>query len=133
MKRSSKHNINHTKEYIISSLIYTIYVGLKWERKTRWIIEEACGLKYYIFNLHRGNIFLLIILGFDPDKFSWHVKYCRLRRISKFKTLIGGCTSGVMVKAMNCGIVVSEFVLQSRYYVHFRTNTLWKGMNPLIL
>ena len=38
-----------------------------------------------------------------------------------------------MVKAMNCGIVVREFVLQSRYYVHFRANTLGKGMNPLIL
>ena len=37
-----------------------------------------------------------------------------------------------MVKAMDCGIVVSEFVLQSRYYVHFRANTLGKGMNPLI-
>ena len=40
---------------------------------------------------------------------------------------------GVMVKAMTCGIVVREFVLQSRYYVHFRANTLGKGMNPLIL
>ena len=39
----------------------------------------------------------------------------------------------VMVKAMDCGIVVSEFVLKSRYYVHFRANTLGKGMNPLIL
>ena len=37
------------------------------------------------------------------------------------------------IKAMNCGIVVREFVLQSRYYVHFRANTLGKGMNPLIL
>ena len=44
-----------------------------------------------------------------------------------------GCPRGVMVKAMGCGIVVSEFVLQSRYYVHFRANTLGKGMNPLIL
>ena len=26
-----------------------------------------------------------------------------------------------------------EFELQSRYYVHFRANTLGKGMNPLIL
>ena len=42
---------------------------------------------------------------------------------------IYGCPRGVMVKAMNCGIVV----LQSRYYVHFRANTLGKGMNPLIL
>ena len=41
-----------------------------------------------------------------------------------------GCSRGVMVKAMDCGIVVCEFVLQSRYYVHFRTNTLRKGMNP---
>ena len=43
------------------------------------------------------------------------------------------CPRGVMVKAMHCGIVVREFVLQSRYYVHFRANTLGKGMNPLIL
>ena len=27
---------------------------------------------------------------------------------------------------------VSEFELQSRYYIHFQTNTLGKGMNPLI-
>ena len=38
-----------------------------------------------------------------------------------------------MVKAMDCVIVVSEFVLQLLYYVHFRANTLGKGMNPLIL
>ena len=44
-----------------------------------------------------------------------------------------GCPRGVMVKAMNCGIVVREFVLQPRYYVHFRANTLGKSMNPLIL
>ena len=43
---------------------------------------------------------------------------------------LGGCPRGVMVKATDCGIVVSEFVLQSRYYVHFRANTLAKGMNP---
>ena len=45
----------------------------------------------------------------------------------------GRCPCVVMVKAMDCGIVVSEFELQLRYYVHFRTNTLGKGMNPLIL
>ena len=44
-----------------------------------------------------------------------------------------GCPRGVMVKAMDCGIVVRKFVLQSCYYVHFRTNTLGKGMNPIIL
>ena len=47
------------------------------------------------------------------------------------KNSAGGGPRGVMVKAMDCGIVVREFVLQSRY--HFRANTLGKGMNPLIL
>ena len=43
------------------------------------------------------------------------------------------CPRGVMVKAMDCEIVISEFELQSRYYLHFRTNTFGKGMNPLNL
>ena len=38
-----------------------------------------------------------------------------------------------MVKAMDYGIVVGEFVLLSRYYVHFRANALGKDMNSLIL
>ena len=44
-----------------------------------------------------------------------------------------GSPRGVMVKAMECGMVVSEFVLLSCYYVHFWANTLGKGMNPLSL
>ena len=44
-----------------------------------------------------------------------------------------GCPYGVMVKVMDCRIVVSEFVLQSRYYVQFRGNNLGIGMNPRIL
>ena len=43
---------------------------------------------------------------------------------------IWGYPCSVMVKALECGIVVIVFELQSRYYVHFRTNTLGKGMNP---
>ena len=45
----------------------------------------------------------------------------------------GGCPRSLMVKAMDWGIVVGEFVLKLHYYVHFRTNTLGKGMNPLSL
>ena len=63
-----------------------------------------------------------------------------LKKLKHLKEITGdilyrfrGCPRGVMVKAMDCGIVVSEFVLQSRYYIHFRTNALGKGMNPLIL
>ena len=43
-----------------------------------------------------------------------------------------GCPRSVMIKAMDCEIVVSKFEFQSRYHVHFRTNTLGKGMNPFI-
>ena len=55
---------------------------------------------------------------------------------SNFVTLFKmewGCHHSVMVKAVDCGIVVSEFVLQSHYYIHFWANNLGKGMNPLIL
>ena len=38
-----------------------------------------------------------------------------------------------MVKAMDFGIVVYEFEIQSRYYIPFRTNTLGKDINPLII
>ena len=55
-----------------------------------------------------------------------------LKRKSEYQ-IFRGCPRGVIVKAMDCGIVVREFVLQSRYYVHFRANTLGKGMNPFIL
>ena len=52
--------------------------------------------------------------------------------LRSLKTGKGG-PRGVMVKAMDWEIVVSELVLQSRHYVHFRANTLGKGMNPRIL
>ena len=39
---------------------------------------------------------------------------------------------GVIVKALDCDLNVSEFELQSFFYVHFRTNTLEKSMNLLI-
>ena len=45
----------------------------------------------------------------------------------------GGVLVVLMVKAMDYGIVVIEFELQSRYYIHFRINTLEKGVNCPIL
>ena len=43
-----------------------------------------------------------------------------------------GCPRGVMVKVMDCEIVVNEFVPQSVITFTF-TNTLGKRMNPFIL
>ena len=52
---------------------------------------------------------------------------------SLYLCVCGGGPHGIMVKTMDSGIVVSEFELKSHYYIHFRTNTLGKGMKPLIL
>ena len=46
---------------------------------------------------------------------------------------IWGYPHSLMIKAKVGGIVISEFELHLCYYIHFRTNTLGKGMNPLIL
>ena len=49
------------------------------------------------------------------------------------KSDIDTCCTSNSVKVMDCGIVVNEFILQLRYYIHFQANTFGKGMNPLIL
>ena len=97
-------------------------------RRTRW------GGRWQSQNIK--NVYLSPSVE-EPLKvpyLNWEVVTC----FSNFEILMfylygQGCPRGVMVKVMNCGIVVREFVLQSRYYVHFRANTLGKGMNPLIL
>ena len=43
------------------------------------------------------------------------------------------CSRGVMVKVMDCGVVISEFEFLARNYVHFQSNTHGKGTNPFIL
>ena len=63
----------------------------------------------------------------------WCIHMCLVVKLTIYVHIERGCPRGVIVKAMDCGIVVSEFVLQARYYVHFWANTLGKGMNPLIL
>ena len=43
-----------------------------------------------------------------------------------------GNTYGIVANVLNCDIEVSEFELQLRYYIHFRTNSLEKATNSLI-
>ena len=75
-----------------------------------------------------------LTVDYDPVYICTRAVVCgyATRKLVHYKR-IWGCPRGVMVKAMDCGIVIREFVFQSRYYVHFRANTLGKGMNPLIL
>ena len=41
--------------------------------------------------------------------------------------------NSVMAKVLDCGLVVSEFDLDSGYYIHLLVNTLEKGMSTFIL
>ena len=38
-----------------------------------------------------------------------------------------------MAKALDCHVEVTEFELQTYNYIHFGSNTIGKGMKPLIL
>ena len=49
------------------------------------------------------------------------------------RSIFSGGLCGVMAKVLDCSLIVREFELQLRYYVYFPTNTLEKGMKPLIL
>ena len=52
---------------------------------------------------------------------------------SMFIKTIAWNLHGVMVNVLKSDIWINEFKHQSHYYVHFRTNTIGKGMNSLIL
>ena len=80
-----------------------------------------------------SDIKTLITIDFLEKKSNSKQCFILLNPWAKFPLFVGGCPLGVMVKAMDCGIIISEFVLQSCYYIHFWANTLGKGMNPLLL
>ena len=44
----------------------------------------------------------------------------------------GSCHRCRMANVLDCDIVVSEFEIHSRNYVHFRTYSLKKGINALL-
>ena len=85
---------------------------------------------FQFYSRYISNVADKLGLLYSAERFLLELRHHTADSISASQ---GGCPRGVMVKAMDCKIVVCEFVLQSRYYVHFRANTLGKGMNPLIL
>ena len=109
----------------------------------RWLtirFKRSLLLTFILLTVHITSVFSLSIAFASstmiilPLTFiTWFIYYILCPYMTVLKQRLRGCPSGVMVKAMDCGIVVCEFILQSCYYVHFRVNTLGKGMNPLIL
>ena len=85
-----------------------------------WFI--GCSLKYInLWRLFKTKSFLYI-----------YIKYiCFVNE--EFLGTISLNESEVMLKMLDCWIIVPKLELQSRSYVHFLTNILGKGMNLLIL
>ena len=79
-------------------------------------------LTFWFFSIFVTTWFSLFSWSHCMINSSWNIVH-----FYHFYTFIEGIPRGVMVKAMD---IVSEFELQSRYYIHFRTNILEKRMNP---
>ena len=77
-----------------------------------------------------SKTFLFQAILFSQTVLIQTIQYRFCLHAVKCQDISRGYPRDEMVKAMDCGIVVSEFVLKSRYDVHFRANTLGKGINP---
>ena len=115
------HNIltNHTFDFQNSIIFAFIH------DRDKHRITESCFITHFDAIIQRQGFYKI---SHSLSKMMLKISTC-IYDTSPFR----GCPRGIMVKAMDCGIVVREFELQSCYYVHFRTNTLGKGMNSLIL
>ena len=113
--RSVKFHFNCNQVSFYEMIIYFSFFFFSFSFFLLSIHSFVIHLIYSFFSL-KGLAILHIFL-LNPKLFKFNINS------------IWGYPRGVMVKAM----VVREFVLQSRYYIHFRANTLGKGMNPLIL
>ena len=117
----------HENDEIVKDLKAFIYLKLKkkklehWKNANRYLSSIVYQFGYIITSVKLCKGLSTKMTTITTLKRATH------------RSKLWGCPHGVMVKAMDSGIVVSEFILQSRYYVHIRANTLGKGMNPHIL
>ena len=66
----------------------------------------------------------------SPEKQNISFDFAILSSPSHTQKNVSLCGSAAKVHV--CSLEVSEFDFQSLYYVYFRINALWKGMNPLL-
>ena len=93
------------------------FLSLWYDSTWDWTPVSRTIGEYYNHYANTCSYFCLILLT------DWVFVQCYIYFIyicSPTPVGLWGCPRGVMVKAMDCRIVVREFVLQSRYYIHFR-------------
>ena len=118
------------KKYIEVEVIYMARLWKVYKRNLYDLASFLCRGFMLCFVCFFCLFFFLFLFFFLLKKFFFSLTLFRVCGEKGVLTLHQrGCPRGVMVKAMDCGIVVCEFVFVC--YVHFRANTLEKGMNPL--
>ena len=98
-----------------------------WSVSTSWTVFliQACCDKHF-FGLF-VNIFFLL-----KHASPYHYIFCKFHmHFSATKNLVGS-PHGIVVNVLDCSIVISKFELKSHYFVHFQSNILGEGMDPLI-
>ena len=131
------HHHHNTKR----SIIIGFYLRALRICSTKYLNDEFIHIENSFLNLLYPKSFIhfakskaLKILKKNQPRTNAYSQSYKTSSPHRLITLPNNSSStSIIKKAMNCGIVVREFVLQSGYYVHFRANSLGKGMNPLIL
>ena len=95
------------------------------ELKFRMNKRETNG-KFHTFNHAGPSIFLNLFFIYFQLRVDW------VAVINLLHLVINLCVLSEVANVLRCDSIVSEFARHSRYYVHFWTNTLWKGMNQPI-
>ena len=93
--------------------------GKRKSLKTEYEAEQELAIEFRFRRLNSYNFRQLI---FTKGTYIYYIYRCT-----------GGCSRGVMVKAMVCGIVVRQDVLKSNNNVYFRANTHGKVLNTIFL
>ena len=100
--------------YICALLYFFLYVSF-----AHPIFFKHLSFAHPFFKIHLSSPHPIFLTSFFSTPFFF------------FKCIFHLNPSGIMFKALDCGIVGREFEPQSRYYVHFQTNTLGKVWSPL--
>ena len=115
-KGSLQVTLDNSRPTYIYIYIY-IYIQREWDRGRE---RERERERERDNSLYTSSIYQIV---FNLSIYGSHfIQFFHIRNYSH----------GTMVKAINCGMVGSDFDLQSRYDAHFPKNTGWKRYKPLI-
>ena len=136
-------NPNVTPKIKLHEYILRVYLFWDWynltDASTHTYTNTYTFIYIYIYPTKMKVTKNVIVLGYKSDELIFWLqnllsitvivleKRIRVQILDK-----GRGPHVVMAKTFDCIPEVSEFKLQSGYYVHFWTNTLERGMNPLI-